>query len=252
MHAARSSRVASRICSTRVPFSMASRTSATRLGAEPHRSAARPAERIDVAVAQEQVGPAQALEGGAGVALLDQLREAQPARLQPQDVIGEPDVGAVGRLKGVQLGDDVVGAPDVVALAPDRLGTPVAVVRAAAAGCHVQREVAVVPLPDLAVASDVREVPRGNRSESRSRRSAAAASARGRYRRSAGTRGPRSSPGRRSSSPGAGRRARQASPRLRHGARSRPRGRRTPRRGRSRPSHRRSPRTRVPGLRRAW
>src|SRR5262249_37738857 len=56
---------------------------------------------------------------------------------------------------------DVGGRAYVVALAPDRLRAPVAVIRAAARSGHVHRVVAVVCVPDGAVAVDVDEVPGG-------------------------------------------------------------------------------------------
>ena len=185
MPAARSSRVASRICSTRVPFSMASRTFCDRTRRRATRSAARPAERIDVAVAQEQVGPAQA-RGGAGVALLDQLREAQqPARLQPQDVIGEPDVsqgdrppeGRPARRRRCRgSGRGSAGPRSAWHTSCSGTGSRGWLPRSARSSRGAAaRSRGSVRCP---------RGPAGNRSESRSRRSGAAASARGRHRRS--------------------------------------------------------------------
>ena len=95
--------------------------------------------------------------------LLDQVGEAvQPAWFQPQDIIGKPDmIRRIGLLQPGQLGDHIFRAANVVALAPDRLGAPVAVVGAAARGHHVHRVEAVAILPELAVACGIDQIPGG-------------------------------------------------------------------------------------------
>ncbi len=92
---------------------------------------------------------------------LDPLGEGvEPAGFQPEDVVAEPEViGRVTFAQQANLGDDVVGRARVVGVAVDRLRAPVAQVRTAAGGDHVQREVPVALLPEPAVALDVHQVP---------------------------------------------------------------------------------------------
>ena len=86
---------------------------------------------------------------------------SEPARLEPEDVVAEPEViGRVALAQQPDLGDDVVGRPRVVRVPVDRLRAPVALVGAAARRVHVEREVAVARAPERAVAIDVDEIPR--------------------------------------------------------------------------------------------
>ena len=131
-----------------------------RLGAHPDGLAAGVAERLDLALAQEQVGAAQALEGRRRAALADGRGVGRrPAGLQAEDVVDERDV--VGRVLLAQprdLGGDALGRAHGVALAPDRLRAPVAVERAAARRRDVHRE-AAVPRPGGAVRDRRRRGP---------------------------------------------------------------------------------------------
>ena len=57
----------------------------------------------------------------------------QPARLEPEDVVAEPEaIGRVALAQQADLRDDVVGRARVIRVAVDRLRAPVALVRAAA------------------------------------------------------------------------------------------------------------------------
>ncbi len=98
--------------------------------------------------------------------LVDEASElCQPVAAEAEDVVGEPHV--VGSVVAVQH-DELVGhlgrRPHRVALPPDGLGAPVAVVRATAGRHHVEREPAVGLGPRLAVGLDVDQVA-GRRTE---------------------------------------------------------------------------------------
>ena len=83
-----------------------------------------------------------------------------PARFEPHDVIGEPDmVGPEMVFQPFEFGDHILGIARVVALAPDGLGAPVAVVGTTAGGDHVHRVVTVAGEPDLPIAVHVDQVP---------------------------------------------------------------------------------------------
>ena len=85
-----------------------------------------------------------------------------PVRAEAEDVVGKPDViRRESLLEMGHLGGDLAGTALQIAVAPDRLGAPVAPERAAARGRHVETEVAVSVLPDAAIAFDVDEVPGG-------------------------------------------------------------------------------------------
>ena len=154
---------ASSICSTFVPFSIASST-VCEPDSAPIQTVSRAgvAQRVDLALAQQQVGAAEALERGhaprRGSPPVGE--RADPARLEAEDVVDERDVvGRVRRSRShASSAATFSGRADVVALAPDRLGAPVAVERAAARRRHVHREAAVAR-PGRAVAVDVDEVP---------------------------------------------------------------------------------------------
>ncbi len=77
-------------------------SAASRTRRRSRRSRSRRAQRGDLAVAQQQVGAAEALEGHdrALRARTRSAKRAQPARLQPEDVVGEPDV--VGRVRSLE------------------------------------------------------------------------------------------------------------------------------------------------------
>src|SRR5690606_11964953 len=78
------------------------------------------------------------------------------------DVVGKPDVvRPVRLLEPFHFRDDVLGAAHVIALPPDRLGAPVAVVGAAPRGDHVHGEKTVALPPDLPVAGHVYQIPGG-------------------------------------------------------------------------------------------
>ena len=134
-------RAASRICSTVVPFSMASK-----IFCEPDSA---PSQIIS----QLAFFRAATLSGWRTIKsarlrhlkgkwtpwvahFLGKLRP--PARFQPHNVIHKPDVvGLVGVLQPAHFGGDVVGATGVVALPPNGLGTPVAMVGATTGCDHV-------------------------------------------------------------------------------------------------------------------
>ena len=82
-----------------------------------------------------------------------------PARLEAEDVVHESQViGGVRLLDPRHLVGHRLRAPHRVALAVDRLRTPVAVVGAAAGGDEVQGEVALRLHPEAPVAVDVHEI----------------------------------------------------------------------------------------------
>ena len=130
-------------------------------GAQPYGLRPGAPQSIDSVLPEEQIRATQALERGGHAFSLDKIGEAlHPAGLEAKDVVDEPDVvGVVGRFEPLELGDDTLGAADVVPLAPDRLGAPVAVIGAATRRGHVHREVAVPRRPDLAVTPDIDQVP---------------------------------------------------------------------------------------------
>ncbi len=111
--------------------------------------------------AHDQVGPAEALERQARVAGLHLVGEARPpAGLQAHDVVGEPDVaGGVGRLQPGHLFGHALRAARVIALAPDGLGAPVAMVGAAAGRHHVHGVAAVAFAPQTAIALYIYQIP---------------------------------------------------------------------------------------------
>ncbi len=92
---------------------------------------------------------------------LHQIAEArQPARFQPKNVIGEPDVvGLVAFLEPAHFSGHVFGAARVITLSPDRLGAPVTVERAAARGDHVHRKIAMPFQPDGTIARNIDQLP---------------------------------------------------------------------------------------------
>src|SRR5262249_47819221 len=112
--------------------------------ADPDRSRPGAPKRRDGVALEQEGDPLQALEGDRNALALDQVGEAlDPAGLEAQDVVDEPDVvRLVGLAQPGELLDDALRAADVVALAPDRLGAPVTVKRAAARRRHVHRVVA--------------------------------------------------------------------------------------------------------------
>ena len=133
------------------------------LGPDPDTLGARATQRVDGVALEDQVSALETLERKTRVAGLDLVGEVfDPAGDQAEDVVDKPDVVRVeGTLEPGDLFGDVRGGTHVVALTPDRLGAPVAVVRAAARGGHVHRVIAMVGLPDGAVAVDVDQVPGG-------------------------------------------------------------------------------------------
>ena len=165
MPASRSRRVAAGICSTRVPFSIASRIRCEPDSA-PIQAVRHPrhAERGGN-VRRHLIGPQQTLEWNHRVARAHELGEPlDPAGLEAEDVVGDPQVIRV--IRALQPGhfvDDALGRTRAVPLPVDRLRAPVAVVRAAARRHEIHGEVAVPAHPHGAIAFHVDEIPGGKR-----------------------------------------------------------------------------------------
>src|SRR5690606_35844184 len=120
---------------------------------DPYNLRASPRQRRDRPAAQQQIDTVQALERDAQPGLIQQGGTLlNPPILNAHDVIHEPDViGGEIVFEPAYLLDDVLGAADVVLLAPDRLGAPVAVERAAPCRDQIHAEVAVSFEPQPAI-----------------------------------------------------------------------------------------------------
>src|SRR6185312_739140 len=83
-----------------------------------------------------------------------------PVTVEPEDVVGEPDVvGAERVLQVTHFHGDFAGVAAPVVVSPDRLGAPVAVEWTTPRGRHVEAEVTVSLAPHHPVAFDVDKVP---------------------------------------------------------------------------------------------
>ena len=134
---------------------------AAALGAQPHLFAPGAGERIDRLVGH-QVAARLHRERHARPRALETLGElVQPVAAQAEDVVGEPHmIRCIGLVELDELARGVARRAHGVALTPDGLGAPVAVIRAAARRHHVEREPTVMLLPQGPVGVDVDEIPR--------------------------------------------------------------------------------------------
>ena len=86
----------------------------------------------------------------------------RPLLREREDVVGEPEMVGLETVLELQHFLRHQGrGPAVVGVTPDGLGAPVAAIRAAAAGNHIQRKVAVGRMPGAAIGLGIHQVPGG-------------------------------------------------------------------------------------------
>src|SRR5690606_13781349 len=105
----------------------------------------------------DAVSSQKTLEWNFEAMAVDELRKLfHPSFLEAEDIVGEPEM--IWRIfvpQADHFRDDIGRASGMISSAEDRLGAPVATIRAAPAGYQVGRKVSVVFDPEVAVSFHV-------------------------------------------------------------------------------------------------